>query len=134
MGSTTTSPGSQRAIIAAPSNLGLRPPQPTAVPGTAKAPEALREAGLYRILGQRGATDVGVVVAGRYVDDADPRLDVLRNQEEIVAYTLRLAGRVTELVEQGSTPLVLGGDCSILLGPVLALKRRGRYGLRRSGT
>jgi arginase len=26
-------------------------------------------------------------------------------------------------------PVVLGGDCSILLGPTLALKRRGRYGL-----
>jgi arginase len=28
-----------------------------------------------------------------------------------------------------SFPVVLGGDCSILLGAALALKRRGRYGL-----
>jgi arginase len=33
------------AVISAPSSLGPRPPQPGAVPGTAKAPEALREAG-----------------------------------------------------------------------------------------
>ena len=26
-------------------------------------------------------------------------------------------------------PIVLGGDCSILLGPMLALRRRGRFGL-----
>ena len=32
------------ALLSAPSNLGLRPPQPGSVPGTAKAPEALREA------------------------------------------------------------------------------------------
>jgi arginase len=25
-------------------------------------------------------------------------------------------------------PIVLGGDCSILLGATLALRRRGRYG------
>ena len=29
----------------------------------------------------------------------------------------------------GDFPLVLGGDCSILLGSLLALRRRGRYGL-----
>ena len=29
----------------------------------------------------------------------------------------------------GEKPLVLGGDCSILLGAMLALRRRGRYGL-----
>jgi arginase len=40
-----------------------------------------------------------------------------------------LADRVGALVEDGSFPLVLGGDCSILLGSMLALKRRGRFGL-----
>ena len=35
------------SLIAAPTNLGLRPPEPTAVPGTAKAPEALRAVGLW---------------------------------------------------------------------------------------
>jgi arginase len=36
------------ALACAPTNLGLRPPQPTSVPGCAKAREALREAGLFR--------------------------------------------------------------------------------------
>ena len=43
------------ALVSAPSNLGLRPPQPTSVPGCAKAPEALREAGLFQRLGEFGA-------------------------------------------------------------------------------
>ena len=33
------------------------------------------------------------------------------------------------LLDAGERPLVLGGDCSILLGAMLALRRRGRYGL-----
>ena len=31
--------------------------------------------------------------------------------------------------DSGRFPIVLGGDCSIVLGPMLALRRRGRYGL-----
>ena len=40
-----------------------------------------------------------------------------------------LAERIGELLDAGERPLVLGGDCSILLGAMLALRRRGRYGL-----
>ena len=32
-------------------------------------------------------------------------------------------------MDAGSFPVVLGGDCSIVLGCLLALRRRGRYGL-----
>ena len=52
------------ALISAPSNLGLRPPQPGSVPGTAKAPEALREAGLHARLAAARAVDAGVVLPG----------------------------------------------------------------------
>ncbi len=33
------------------------------------------------------------------------------------------------MLDRGLFPVVLGGDCSILLGNLLALRRRGRYGL-----
>jgi arginase len=33
------------------------------------------------------------------------------------------------VIDGGEFPVVLGGDCSIVLGSTLALKRRGRYGL-----
>ena len=56
------------ALVSAPSNLGLRPPQPTSVPGCAKAP-GLREAGLFQRLAEFGAVDAGVVLPGRYADD-----------------------------------------------------------------
>jgi arginase len=59
-------------LLSAPSNLGLRPPAPTSVPGCAKAPEALREAGLHRRLAELGAEERGVVLPGRDADDATP--------------------------------------------------------------
>jgi arginase len=40
-------------------------------------------------------------------------------------YTVELAARIGELLDAGARPLVLGGDCSILLGAMLALRRRG---------
>jgi arginase len=116
------------ALLSAPSNLGLRPPAPTSVPGCAKAPEALREAGLHRRLAALGAQERGVVLAGRYADDVAP--GVLRNQDAIVEHARRLAGRIDEVRADGLVPLVLGGDCGILVGAGLALRRApGRYGL-----
>src|SRR5262249_56724428 len=37
--------------------------------------------------------------------------------------------RLGRLLDAGRFPLVLGGDCSIVLGAALALNRPGRYGL-----
>lgn len=117
-------------LISVPTNLGLRPPEPGAVPGTAKAPEALREAGLYTRLSSLGAVDKGVVLPGRYVDAAVPPGRV-RNQEAIVDHTKRTADRVGAALREGVPCLVLGGDCSVLLGVGLALARAGagEYGL-----
>jgi len=115
-------------LLSAPSNLGLRPPAPTSVPGCAKAPEALREAGLHRRLAEFGAGDRGVVLPGRYADDATP--GSLRNQAAIIEHARRLAGRIDLLRAEGLAPLVLGGDCSILVAAGLSLRRApGRYGL-----
>jgi arginase len=44
-------------------------------------------------------------------------------------YAISLADQVSQMLDQAAFPLLLGGDCSILLGPMLALKRRGVYGL-----
>ena len=51
------------AILDAPSNLGLRPPTETSVPGCAKAPGALRDHGL---LARLGARDAGCLTPPRY--------------------------------------------------------------------
>ena len=40
-----------------------------------------------------------------------------------------LADVIESALQAHRLPVVLGGDCSIILGPLLALRRRGRYGL-----
>jgi hypothetical protein len=53
----------------------------------------------------------------------------LLNPEGLRTYALQLAEAVTGVLEQGKFPVVLGGDCSNLIGCVLALRRLGRFGL-----
>jgi arginase len=52
----------------------------------------------------------------------------LRNHDAIVDHSLRLAGRLATAPPDAQV-LVLGGDCSILVGIGVHLKRRGRFGL-----
>ncbi|MGN8025904.1 arginase family protein [Microbacterium sp. 22242] len=118
------------AVVSAPTNLGLRPPVRGSVPGTAKAPEALREAGLHRLLHARGAVDGGIVLPGRYVDDDGRRPPgMVRNQAALVDHARRLAHRLFEIRESGEAPLVLGGDCSLVIGAGLASRVGGGGGL-----
>ena len=110
-------------MLSAPSNLRLRPPEPGSVPGTSKAPEALREAGLFRRLIVGGAVDGGVVLPGRYVDDDITRAaGHVRNETELIDHARRLARRIAGVIADGRAPLVIGGDCSLLVAAGLALQ------------
>jgi arginase len=110
------------AVLDAPSNLGLRPPTATSVPGCAKAPGALRDHGLVARLGAR---DAGCLTPPRY-DPADWRPgDGVSHAAQIATYTRALAARLGTIIDRGEFPLVLGGDCSILLGAALAMHRLG---------
>jgi arginase len=111
-------------VLDAPSNLGLGPASPGTFPGVYKLGWALRDQGL---VGRVGGRDVGVVVPPKYDATWDGR--TLRNREAIARYTRRLADRIRSWLDPEALLLVLGGDCSIVLGPMLALRRRGRYGL-----
>lgn len=117
------------SIISAPTNLGLRPPEPGATPGTSKAPEALREVGLFDRLIAHGAEDSGVVLPARYLDDADPRHERVRNHNTLLEHADRLADRIDVEIARGRRPIVIGGDCSVLVGIGLALRRGSPAGL-----
>jgi arginase len=108
------------AVLDAPSNLGLRPPTVTSVPGCAKAPGALRDQDL---LARLGARDAGCLTPPRF-DPGDWRPgDGVCHAESIAWYSRQLADRIGALIDGGEFPLVLGGDCSILLGSALAMRR-----------
>lgn len=118
------------ALVEAPSSLGLRPPRPGAVPGAWRAPAALREAGLVDRFVAAGGRDAGEVRPQPYVDDDAIRAaGHVRNEHALVEHSRRLAQRLDEVLDAGDAPLVIGGDCSILLGAGLALARRGGTGL-----
>jgi arginase len=114
------------SLLEAPSNLGLRPPEEGSVPGCYKLPGALRDTCLLDDV----LTDhLGVVTPPRYRAARQP--GKVRNCAAIADYTIHLAQRIGRALDERPEDLllVLGGDCSILLGPILALRRRGRPGL-----
>ncbi|WP_313544047.1 arginase family protein [Leifsonia aquatica] len=117
-------------LVSAPTDLGLRPPQRGSVPGASKAPEALREAGLFELLLADGAREAGAIIPGRYVDDDATRAPGhVRNEAALVEHAHRLADRVGTILDAGDAPIVVGGDCSVLVGIGVALARRGGCGL-----
>ncbi len=111
---------SRFAVLEAPSILGLRPT------GVECLPEALLQAGLLERLRARHA---GRVVPETPYDAARDPATLTLNANGIASYSLALADAVGGVLDRGEFPVVLGGDCSILLGNLLALKRRGRFGL-----
>ena len=109
----------QYAIVEAPSVLGLRPT------GVERLPDSLLGAGLDARLRARRA---GRVEPPPYEYGRDPETLML-NPQGIADYTPKLADAISRVLDTGDFPVVLGGDCSIVLGSLLALRRRGRYGL-----
>jgi arginase len=110
---------SRFTVIEAPSILGLFPK------GVETLPDALLAAGLADRLDARHA---GRVVAPPYDSRRDSETKLL-NPHGLARYSVALADAIEPVLERGEFPVVLGGDCSILLGCTLATRRRGRAGL-----
>ena len=93
--------------------------------GEARAPEELRRAGIDEAV-SRDAGDTEV-----RIDDPtrDPRTGVI-GFEQLVEASSEIRSAVAAVVERGERPLVVGGDCSVLVGALAAAKGRlGRVGL-----
>jgi arginase len=109
------------AIVEAPSVLGTAPKWS----GVRRLPEALLGAGLADAIGARLA---GRVEPPPYVPGRDPETQVT-NAPGLREYAFRLADAVGDVLGRGEFPVILGGDCSILLGSLLGTARRGRHGV-----
>ena len=107
------------AILAAPSTLGL------ASEGVEELPEQLLRNGLAERIQARNAGRVSVLPKSAEID---PETRVL-NARPIAEWSPMLADAVEALLNRTEFPIVLGGDCTIVLGSMLAMRRRGRYGL-----
>jgi arginase len=74
-----------------------------------------------------GSSDFGTIEPGRYSESVIPQS--IRNQEQIIKFSQSLSDKILNVVGDGNAPLVLGGDCSVLVGAGIALRKAGRYGL-----
>jgi len=108
------------SVIDAPSILGLRPT------GVELLPKALRAAGLLERL---NAEYGGIVAPSSPYNHSRDEETKLLNAEAIKEHSLKLAEAVKRQLHKNKFPIVIGGDCSILIGNLLALRRLGRYGL-----
>lgn len=109
----------------APTNLGLRPNDDGSEPGTWRAPKALLDAGLADAI----ATDKVVEIPHPiYEFDAQPGTRI-RNGNAIRRFSLAVAHAVRDALQAGKFPLVIGGDCSTLLGSLYGARLAGTRGL-----
>jgi arginase len=106
-------------VIDAPSILGLSPT------GVETLPQALKNAGLIQGL---NADYAGRIEALPYNFERD-KVTLVLNPHSIKEFSIRLAQKVADVRSKHQFPIVLGGDCSILIGCMLALRRLGKYGL-----
>ncbi|MER8413615.1 MULTISPECIES: arginase family protein [unclassified Mesorhizobium] len=110
---------SHYAILEAPSTLGL------ATDGVERLPDRLLDLGLAERIHARHA---GRLVVPPKDPTPDPETGTL-NARAIAQWSPKLADAVEAVLDAGGFPVVLGGDCTIVLGSALAFRRRGRYGL-----
>jgi arginase len=113
-------------VMGAPSSIGIRPDDETGEPQhVRRGPGVLRALGLVARL---DATDLGDVAPPPYHDFIRPP-GRPRNEAEVATYSRSLADLVVAGLEGDRFVVVLGGDCSIVLGCLLGAGRTGQIGL-----
>src|SRR5258705_10197710 len=98
-------------LIEAPSNLGLQEPQPGVEPGVKFFPSVMEKEGLATMAGILRNTRVDAPVYSTWIDPESK----VRNATKIIDYSVELADAIEEHVLRQDIPLVIGGDCSILI-------------------
>jgi arginase len=106
-------------LISAPWSIGLRPNEAGDEPGTWRAPRALCDAGLQQRLGAVVATQLP---RPPYRAEAQPGTRI-RNGLTLREHSLLLADAVDSAITAGRLPVVIGGDCSVLPGCLVGLRR-----------
>ncbi|WP_207515871.1 arginase family protein [Longitalea luteola] len=109
-------------IIAAPSILGLT------LSGVQDLADSLLAAGLAQRLQVRHPVRHVETLNALYNEVRDTATHCL-NPQLIRDFSITLGNVIISVIKEGRFPMVLGGDCSILIGIMSALKRSGSYGL-----
>jgi arginase len=109
-------------LISAPSILGLKPT------GVEKLAESFLAGGLSTAIKATLPVISVPALNSLYHRERDPETNCL-NAKPIRAFSIVLGKVVAETIQSNRFAMVLGGDCSILLGIMAGLKSKGTYGL-----
>jgi arginase len=112
-------PGRTPEIMHVETNLGLRPG------GVETLGAVLLELGLADRL---GATIADALHAPPFTEERDAAFGA-RNVPAAAALAVEQADRIEQILDHGRFPVVLGGDDTVLLGCLLALRRHASAGL-----
>lgn len=112
-------------ILEFPSNLGLKQTASESEPGVYKLPEWLKRHGFHSKIKPEQTFRIEAPV---YSMDLDEELGV-RNGNKIIEYATKQCELLSEKLKDDFFQIILGGDCSILIGNSIALKQKGNYGL-----
>lgn len=112
-------------IIEFPSNLGLKKTESAIEPGVGRLPDWLR---FHNFHEQINPESVCHIKPPKYSMAFD-KLSGVRNADKIVTYAIKQSELLEPLLDRNTFKIIIGGDCSILIGNSLALKKKGEYGL-----
>ena len=113
------------SIIIFNSNLGLIEPAPGKEPGVKKLPECLRKSGFFDLIDPQEVIELEPPPYRMYLDPVSD----MRNTDAIAIYARQQVPILQTVIARKNFALVLGGDCSILIGNALALRKQGHYKL-----
>ena len=108
-----------------PSNLGLIKTDYATEPGVKKLPEWLQKFGFHDRIKPGKVMRLEPPAYTMLVDKASQ----VRNADAIVAYAKEQAALLYNEISNDTFQLILGGDCSILIGSAIALRQKGKYGI-----
>lgn len=106
------------------SNLGLRRSDGKE-PQVKLFPEHLKKYGFYEQIKPKKIVKLDLI---DYKLEFDKETGIL-NADKIILYSKKQAELLEKELDKDTFKLILGGDCSILLGNSIALKKKGTYGL-----
>ncbi|RAV30256.1 arginase family protein [Sinomicrobium soli] len=112
-------------IIEFPSNLGLKKNATEVEPGVKKLPDWLQTFGFHEQINPKKVYRIEPPVYSMEMDEESG----VRNADKIAEYAIQQSKLLKERLNEDTFQLILGGDCSILIGNSVALKQKGEFGL-----
>ncbi|EJL71883.1 arginase family protein [Chryseobacterium populi] len=112
-------------IFEFPLNLGLTKKEHEIEPGVKKLPDWLRRFDFHKRIDPK---NIFRLDSPEYSMDFDEETGV-KNSDKIIEYAKKQAELVLRNYDKSTFNIILGGDCSILIGNAIALKQLGNFGL-----